>query len=122
MQALGRHVLLDLKDCDVALLDDYGFVKDTLITAARRVGATILDESFHKFQPQGVSGIVLIAESHISIHTWPENAYAAVDIFTCRPSLRAEDAVEFMIESFRSKNYSVVDLKRGAFVQERSRV
>jgi len=122
LQALGRHVLLDLKDCDVELLDDFAFVKDTLITACRRVGATILDEAFHKFQPQGVSGIVLIAESHISIHTWPENAYAAVDIFTCGVSLPAEEAVSFIIESFRSKNYSVVDLKRGAFVKERSRV
>ena len=119
MQALGKHVLLDLNDCNVELLDDVGFVRETLLLAAREIGATIMGETFHHFQPYGVSGIVIIAESHLSIHTWPENAYAAIDVFTCRELVRPEKAVDLVIERFQAKNHSIVQIGRGVFVAER---
>ncbi|GAG59088.1 unnamed protein product [marine sediment metagenome] len=70
MNALGKHLLLELKDCDKEVLNDLGFLKGALITAAGEAGAMVLGESFHQFNPRGVSGVVIIAESHLCIHTW----------------------------------------------------
>lgn len=73
----------------------------------------MLDESFHQFAPQGVSGVVVIAESHFFIHTWPEYGYAAVDIFTCGDSVRLEAAAELLMERLETKNPSIIELRRG---------
>lgn len=83
MTTLGRHLIAEFYDCDRALLDDVACVRDVVLRATHEVKATIMGDLFHRYEPQGVSGVVLIAESHLSIHTWPESAYAAVDIFTC---------------------------------------
>ena len=83
MKALGRHVLLELRTCNPELLDDLEFLKKVLLEAAVKTGATVIGEIFHQFSPQGVTGVVAIAESHLCIHTWPEFGYAGVDIFTC---------------------------------------
>jgi S-adenosylmethionine decarboxylase len=80
---LGRHLIVELYGCDRGRLDDLEVVRACLLGAVRAVGATGLGHRFHRFAPQGVSGTVLIAESHLSIHTWPEAGYAAVDIYTC---------------------------------------
>jgi S-adenosylmethionine decarboxylase len=88
-------------------------VKDILIGAARACGATIVDVAFHEFNPFGVSGVVVIAESHLSIHTWPEYRYAAVDIFTCGDVIQPEHAVSYIASRFRCKSPSVVEMKRG---------
>ncbi len=109
---LGVHYLLELKDCDPQRLDDVQSVKRIFLEAARRSGATIIDMTFRKFSPQGISGVVIIAESHFSIHTWPEYRYAAVDIFTCG-DIDALSAVGYMIEQFKAQNPSFVLLKRG---------
>jgi S-adenosylmethionine decarboxylase len=82
-EAVGKHCILELYDCDRSKLDDEAFLRDTITTAARRAGATLLNLITHRFEPQGVTGLALLAESHISIHTWPESGYAAVDVFTC---------------------------------------
>ena len=82
---VGSQVLLDLYDCEVDTLDDIEWVKKTLVDAARAAGATIVETVFHKFAPWGISGVVVIAESHLAIHIWPESRYAAVDVFTWRP-------------------------------------
>ena len=82
-EAVGKHCILELYDCDPSKLDDEAFLRDTITTAAKRAGATLLNLITHRFQPQGVTGLALLAESHISIHTWPESGYAAVDVFTC---------------------------------------
>ena len=87
-RALGTHLLLEMNECDPMLLDDMAMVKEVLLAAAEEAGATVVGEVFHKFSPVGVTGIVCIAESHISIHTWPEHRYAAVDIFTCGENLK----------------------------------
>ncbi|MCB0635033.1 MAG: adenosylmethionine decarboxylase [Lewinella sp.] len=82
-QPLGRHILLELYDCPRALLDDQVGLEGQLRQAALAMGATVVTSCFHQFSPYGVSGVVVIQESHLTIHTWPEHGYAAVDIFTC---------------------------------------
>jgi S-adenosylmethionine decarboxylase len=97
-------------------------VKDILVGAARACGATIVDVAFHEFNPFGVSGVVVIAESHLSIHTWPEYRYAAVDIFTCGDVIRPEFAADYIASRFRCKNPSVVEVKRGLIPGAMSKV
>ncbi|MFZ3065065.1 MAG: adenosylmethionine decarboxylase [Nitrospirota bacterium] len=113
MQALGTHLLVELKDCNSKILNDIKEVQDALITAAKKAKATIIETSFHEFSPFGISGMVIIAESHLSIHTWPEYGYAAVDIFTCGDLLKPEKAADYLIERFQAKNSSMVEMKRG---------
>ena len=113
MNALGKHILLELKDCDREVLNDLNFLKSVLPVAAREAGATVLGESFHQFKPHGVSGVVIIAESHLFIHTWPECGYAAVDIFTCGDSVQPEKAVRVLINELRAKNHSILEIQRG---------
>jgi S-adenosylmethionine decarboxylase len=83
LKTIGRHLIAEYYDCRRASLDDLGLVRQTLLDAAAAIGATVLGESFHHFDPHGVSGTIVIAESHLSVHTWPENGYVAVDIYTC---------------------------------------
>ena len=113
MNALGTHLLLELKNCNPRILDDLPFVRESLLTAAREAGGTILGSSFHQFHPQGVTGIVAIAESHLCIHTWPEYGYAAVDIFTCGERFQPEKAAQLLIDRLESKEPSIMTIKRG---------
>lgn len=100
---IGSQIVLDLYECDTSHLDDLEWVKVTLVNAARLAGATIVDTVFHKFAPWGISGVVVIAESHLAIHIWPENRYAAVDVFTCGENIRMDVVVAFLTREFRSK-------------------
>ena len=104
MHALGTHLLVDLRDCNIDAIRDLEFVKDSLVQAAKAASATVVDVSFHEFNPFGISGMVVIAESHLSIHTWPEYGYAAVDIFTCGDLIKPETAAAYLIERFGSQN------------------
>jgi S-adenosylmethionine decarboxylase len=104
---------VELRDCNPKILKDLAKVKNALVSAAKEAKATIVDISFHEFNPFGISGMVIIAESHLSIHTWPEYAYAAVDIFTCGDLIKPEVAASFLIREFESKTPSIVELKRG---------
>lgn len=113
MNALGKHLLLELKDCDKEVLNDISFLKSVLLTAADEAGAIVLGESFHRFNPHGVSGVVIISESHLCIHTWPEHGYAAVDIFTCGDSVQPQKAAEILISKLGSKNHSMLEIQRG---------
>ena len=113
MDALAKHLLLELKDCDKEVLNDLGFLKSALLMAASECGATALGESFHQFHPQGVSGVVVIAESHLFIHTWPEYGYAAVDIFTCGDSVQSKKAAKLLIEKLGANNHSIIEIQRG---------
>lgn len=90
-----------------------------MVAAAKHAKATIIDISFHEFNPFGISGMIVIAESHLSIHTWPEYDYAAVDIFTCGEVINPQDAADFLIEKFESKNPSVIEMKRGLSPEKR---
>ena len=122
MDALGRHLLLELRECNVAVLDDLVYLENALVSAAKESGATVIGQSFHQFAPQGVSGVVLIAESHLSLHTWPEHAYAAVDIFTCGTTVKIEVAADVLIRQLGSKDPSLREVKRGVFVREKKLV
>src|SRR5512138_2525935 len=113
LNALGRHLLLEMFDCDPDAINSLEAVKGALIEAAKRAQATIVDVVFHEFNPFGISGVVVIAESHLSIHTWPEYRYAAVDIFTCGEVIKPEHAVSYIASRFRCKSPSVVEVKRG---------
>ncbi len=118
MYALGTHLLVELKDCNPAILQSLEEVRDALVSAAKEAKATIIDISFHEFSPFGISGMVVIAESHLSIHTWPEYGYAAVDIFTCGDIIKPDKAASYLIKRFESKNPSVVEMKRGILSHE----
>ena len=113
MNALGRHLLLELKICNEEVLDDLGFLQHCLNEAAIQSGATVVGESFYHFSPCGVSGVVNIAESHIAIHTWPEYQYAAVDVFTCGNDVDPEKAARLITESLGAQSHSLIELRRG---------
>jgi len=113
LNALGKHLLLELNDCDKSILNDIDSLREILLSAADECGATVLGNSFHHFQPQGVSGVVIIAESHISIHTWPEYGFAAADIFTCGTTVKPEKAADVIVERLKPKTHSVVQVLRG---------
>ncbi len=83
VHTLGRHLIAEYYGCDPVALDDVDGVRALMVAAAGAVGATVLHVTAHRYAPQGVTATVVIAESHLSIHTWPEHGYAAVDIFTC---------------------------------------
>lgn len=113
MNALGKHFLLELNDCDRTLLNDINVIRDIMLAAAKESGATVLGESFHQFSPQGVSGVIIIAESHLSIHTWPEHGYAGADIFTCGTTVQPEKAAEVIIERMNPTSHSIMQIYRG---------
>ncbi len=83
MNTIARHLIAEYYRCDLEIIDDLDAIRRHMLAATAVIGATVVGEAFHKFDPQGVSGTVVIAESHLSIHTWPESGYVAVDIFTC---------------------------------------
>jgi len=120
LNALGKHLLLELKGCDREVINDLSFLRGVLLSAAGEAGATVLGESFHQFNPHGVSGVVIIAESHLFIHTWPEYGYAAVDIFTCGDSVKPGKAAETLIRKLGAKDHSVIEMQRGILDTEQS--
>lgn len=83
MKTIGRHLIAEFYRCDRGLLDDVAAIRRHMLEAARLIGATVMGDCFHEFEPQGVSGTVVISESHLSIHTWPEYRYVSIDIYTC---------------------------------------
>lgn len=112
MSALGRHLLVELVGCDPTALSSLEQVTTAMLAAARASGATIVTHSFHHFSPHGVSGAVIIAESHLAIHTWPEHGFAAMDYFSCGP-VKPEAALEVLKEAFGATSTEVLRLTRG---------
>lgn len=108
----GNHYLLDF--FDVKNLSDEKFISDALIKSANKANAVILKSSFHCFgEGQGVTGVVMLAESHISIHTWPEISFAALDVFMCG-ECDGKKAVDHLIEEFAPKRFNINEIKRGS--------
>jgi S-adenosylmethionine decarboxylase len=118
LNALGTHLLIELRECNPEILRSLDKVRNALVSAAKEAKATIVDISFHEFNPFGISGVVVIAESHLTIHTWPEYNYAAIDIFTCGEVIKPEVAASYLIDQFESKSPSVVEMKRGILSHE----
>ena len=108
----SKHLLLELYGCDWEKLNDESFLRCTLNRAAKLAKATVLNLISNKFEPQGVTAIALLAESHISIHTWPESKYSAVDIFTCGQNMIPEMASQYLIESLQAEEHSLRLIER----------
>lgn len=118
MYALGTHLLVELRECNPEILKSLEKVRSIMVSAAKDAKATIVDVSFHEFNPFGISGVVVIAESHLTIHTWPEYDYAAVDIFTCGDIIKPEVAASYLIKALGCRNPSIVEMKRGILSHE----
>jgi S-adenosylmethionine decarboxylase len=116
---LGRHVLAEIYDCSYDILNDVQKVEQMMVNAALEAGAEIREVVFHKFSPQGVSGVVVISESHLAIHTWPELGYAAVDVFTCGERVDPWDACNYLSKMFKAGYVEATEVKRG-FGSERT--
>lgn len=116
LTALGRHLLIDLHGCRPRTLDDVDAVRSAALEVADKLGARVLGVTEHVFEPQGVTVIVAIAESHVSVHTWPEHDYAAVDVFTCGPGLSRETIdgmVSALGERLGARQTTALEVKRG---------
>ena len=122
MYALGTHLLIELKDCNPEILKSLEKVTHAMVSAAKEAKATIIDTSFREFSPFGISGVVVIAESHLTIHTWPEYGYAAVDVFTCGDLIKPEIAASYLVKEFDCKNPSIVEMKRGLLSHENEKL
>lgn len=110
--SVGFHCILELYDCSKALLNDADFVRQSLRDAAKQAKATLLNEVLHQFEPQGITALALLSESHISIHTWPEVGYAALDVFTCGHHTDPEEACRYLIQAFQAGRHSMTKLRR----------
>lgn len=113
MKALGRHILVEFNSCNSEILNDVSAIEKAMVEAAQTAGATVINSTFHHFSPWGVSGVVVIQESHLAIHTWPEYRYASVDLFTCGDSVDPWVSFEFLKKAFQA-NYSALELNRGS--------
>ncbi len=110
---LGRHILAEFYNCDEIMMNDVDFIAKAMTEAARVSGATVVGSDFHEFKPWGVSGVVVISESHLSIHTWPEYKYAAIDLFTCGSDVNPWIGLEFLKERFCAGHTETQELSRG---------
>lgn len=113
MEALGRLLLVEFTGCDPERLADVAGVSQAMLEAARQSGATVVAHNFHHFSPWGVSGAVIISESHLAIHTWPEHRYAAVDLFTCGNSVDPWKAFEVLRVALSAEASNTTELQRG---------
>lgn len=119
MASVGMHCLLEIYGCPESILDDAAFIQKTLHDAATSSGATWLGEVAHKFEPNGVTALGLLAESHISIHTWPEIGYAAVDVFTCGDHAMPENACRYLIEHLKAERHTLARIPRATRLRPR---
>jgi S-adenosylmethionine decarboxylase proenzyme len=110
---LGRHILAEYYDCDCEVLNDLQAVEQHMNEAAVFSGATIVQSAFHRFSPHGVSGVVIISESHLAVHTWPEYGYAAVDLFTCGDTVDPWKAHALLAQRFASSRTATREVLRG---------
>ncbi|CEP78875.1 MAG: adenosylmethionine decarboxylase [Defluviitoga tunisiensis] len=112
---LGRHLIAELYDCDEEILNNVTEIEYQMTKAAIECGATIVTSTFHRFLPHGVSGAIIISESHLAIHTWPEYKYASLDIYTCGDSVDPWVAFNYLKDAFKSGRQEVIENKRGMF-------
>ncbi|WP_297431744.1 adenosylmethionine decarboxylase [uncultured Cetobacterium sp.] len=113
LETLGRHILIEFYNCDEEILKNPTLIKEHMNKAAKIANATIVESVFHHFNPYGVSGAVIISESHLAIHTWPEYGYAAVDVFTCGDKIDPWTAFKFLEDVFKSDRSESIEVPRG---------
>ena len=113
MDALGRHVLVEFFECSHEILNDVSTIENSMVSAAKEAGATVINSTFHHFSPFGVSGVVVIQESHLAVHTWPEYRYAAVDLFTCGDPVDPWVSYSYLKKAFKAAHGSSMEIRRG---------
>ena len=114
----GKHILAEYCECECSYLDSEPAVRNLMREAAIKTGATIVGDIFHHFSPQGVTGVVVIAESHLAIHTWPEFRYASVDLFTCGTRVDPWIGFEYIREALQSGKWTSKEIIRGILEEE----
>lgn len=113
MNTIGRHFIVEASRCNPDVLNDIDRIESILVEAARQANATVVTSTFHHFYPQGVSGVVVVSESHLAIHTWPEKGYAALDIYTCGDTTDPQKAVDHVVNSLGAKEVVETFVLRG---------
>lgn len=113
MKTLGRHLLVELYQCDSRVIGDVRKIEEIMVGAAKYAKATIVDVVFHNFNPNGISGVIVIQESHLAIHTWPEFGFASIDIYTCGSKVNPWRAYDYLSKHFKAKNVTAMEFKRG---------
>ncbi len=111
--SLGHHYIVEASGCDPKVISDVSQVQQILVKAAELAGAKVRAVSFHAFPPTGVSGVVVISESHISTHTWPEYGYGALDFYTCGEQVDAEKGFFYAVEAFGASSSQITEITRG---------
>ncbi|WP_078414001.1 adenosylmethionine decarboxylase [Priestia abyssalis] len=112
METMGRHVISELWGCDFDKLNDIEYIEKTFVDAALKTGAEVREVAFHKFAPQGVSGVVIISESHLTIHSFPEHGYASIDVYTCG-ELDPTIAADYIAEALGAQTRETIEVPRG---------
>ncbi len=113
MDTMGRHVIAELWECNIDILNDMDRLERTFVNAALKAGAEVREVAFHKFAPFGVSGVVIISESHLTIHSFPEHGYASIDVYTCGDIIDPNVAVAYIEEQLEAKSTEKVEVPRG---------
>ncbi|WP_181349795.1 adenosylmethionine decarboxylase [Thalassobacillus sp. CUG 92003] len=113
MDTMGRHVIAELWNCNEAKLNDINFIEKVFVDAALKSGAEVREVAFHKFAPHGVSGVVIISESHLTIHSFPEHGYASIDVYTCGDRIDPNIAAGFIVEALEAQTNETVEVPRG---------
>jgi S-adenosylmethionine decarboxylase len=114
MEAYGRHLLLEMWDCNREILEDAGQITQIMCDAAGDAGATVVKSIHHEFNPPGITAVAILSESHISVHTWPIEGYVAVDIFTCGTVADPQLAIKGLLEAFEPKDHTSIEINRGS--------
>ena len=109
---VGRHAVADIYDCKCNI-DDLELIKTILLLSAKEANLHVVDVVFHKFEPVGISGVVVLSESHITIHTWPEHNFVATDAFTCGSKMNPKEVLNIIAKKLNSNNYEIKDFNRG---------
>lgn len=118
MKVLGKHLTVDMYGCSFEVLDNLDYIKTAMTTAAEESNLTLLDFSYYKFDPQGLTALALLSESHMSIHTYPELGYAAVDVFTCGDLNRPDKAIAILKKFLKPEKTKTTNIRRGDFGSE----
>ena len=109
---VGKHAVIDIYDCKVNI-DDLDIIKNILLESAKEAALHVVDIVFHKFEPIGISGVVVLAESHIAIHTWPEYNFVAADAFTCGTKMDPKEVLSIIAKKLESSSHEIKDFNRG---------
>ncbi|MBX0359003.1 adenosylmethionine decarboxylase [Halobacillus sp. Nhm2S1] len=113
MDTMGRHVIAELWNCNEEKLNDMSYIEQVFVDAALKAGAEVREVAFHKFAPHGVSGVVIISESHLTIHSFPEHGYASIDVYTCGDRIDPNVAAQYIVDALEAGKNETVEVPRG---------